>query len=117
MTVLLLTRDLAVISQADGAAARNNIAIQTVSSEADAVDRCVELNASLIIVDLGMPSLDIESLVAQLQAAIPTLPRLMAFGPHVHTERLAAARAAGFDSVISRGQFFAQLDVVLAGIK
>jgi hypothetical protein len=39
--------------------------------------------------------------------------RVIAFGPHVHEDRLAAARAAGCDSVLSRGQFFSQAENVL----
>ncbi len=115
MTVILVTRDLAVISQVDGAAARVNAVVRAVSSIADAVQACVDDRVDLIVVDLGMPSLDIEALVERVKLATSTRPRFVAFGPHVHGERLAAAREAGCDSVISRGQFFAQLDAVIGG--
>jgi hypothetical protein len=39
--------------------------------------------------------------------------RVVAFGPHVHEERLAAARNAGCDEVVSRGEFFARLDAIV----
>ena len=115
MTVILVTHDLAVISQVDGAAARIGAIARAVSNEADAAQRCVEERAELIVIDLGMPSLDINTLVERVKAATITPPRFVAFGPHVHGERLAAARDAGCDSVISRGQFFAQMDAVLGG--
>jgi len=115
MTVILVTRDLAVVSQVDGAAARIGAVVRTVSNEAAAVQRCVEERAGLIVIDLGMPSLNVAALIEQVKAATTTPPRFVAFGPHVHGERLAAAREAGCDSVISRGQFFAQLDAVLGG--
>jgi DNA-binding NarL/FixJ family response regulator len=115
MTVILVTRDLAVISQVDGAAARIGAIARTVSNEADAAQQCVEERAELIVIDLGMPSLNVNSLVEQVKAATATPPRFVAFGPHVHAELLAAAREAGCDSVISRGQFFAQLNAAISG--
>ena len=115
MTVILVTHDLAVISQVDAAVARIGAVARAVSSVADAAQRCVEERAGLIVIDLGMPSLDVKTLVERVKAATTTPPRFVAFGPHVHGERLAAARDAGCDAVISRGQFFAQLDAVLSG--
>jgi len=117
MSVVLLTRDLAVVSQVDAAAARMGMAAQTVSSVSDAVARCIAEQARLVVIDLGMPSLDVSELLAQVKTATPTPPRFVAFGPHVHTERLAAARDAGCDEVISRGAFFAQLEAVLSGAR
>ena len=51
------------------------------------------------------------NLVARLPIAGAT--RLVAFGPHVHKAKLAAAAAAGFGLVLSRGQFYAQMDELL----
>jgi len=115
MTIILVTRDLAVISQVDGAAARIGAVARAISSEAEAITRYVEERAGLMVIDLGMPALDVKTLIEQVKAATILPPRFVAFGPHVHEERLAAAREAGCDSVISRGQFFAQLDAVLSG--
>jgi hypothetical protein len=67
----------------------------------------------LVLVDLGAPSLNIEALVEHVRAVPGAAPRIVAFGSHVHVERLAAAREAGCDTVMSRGQFFARLDEVL----
>jgi hypothetical protein len=41
------------------------------------------------------------------------MPRVVAFGPHVHVDKLAAARAAGCE-VMSRGQFLTQIGDVLS---
>jgi DNA-binding response OmpR family regulator len=116
MTVLLVTRDLSVVSQVDGAAARVGAIARTVSNEEDAAARCVAEGADLIIVDLGTPSINVTALVEQVKAAVGEPPRIVAFGSHVHVERLAAAREAGCDDVMSRGQFFAQLNAVLRGV-
>jgi DNA-binding response OmpR family regulator len=114
MTVLLLTRDLSVISQVDGAATRIGASARTVSSVDDAVEACNGGDVELIVVDLGTPSLDIGRLVEQVKASARS-PRIVAFGSHVHVEKLNAAREAGCDEVMSRGQFFGQLDAVLRG--
>ena len=111
--LVLLTADLTVISRVEGAAARAGAKVRVVSSESQAVECCAAESAECIIIDLSLPSLDLKALVAQLTSATPTAPRAIAFGPHVHEERLAAARDAGCNEVVSRGQFFAQLDTLL----
>jgi DNA-binding response OmpR family regulator len=115
MSVILLTRDLAVVSQVDGAAARVGAAVRSVTTESDAVESGVAEKAGLIVVDLGMPSLNVKAIVEKFTSAMATRPRIVAFGSHVHVEKLTAARDAGCDEVISRGQFFSQLDAVLGG--
>jgi hypothetical protein len=40
--------------------------------------------------------------------------KIVAFGPHVHEAKLAAARSAGCDEVISRGRFHAELIEIVA---
>jgi DNA-binding response OmpR family regulator len=115
MNVILVTRDLAVVSQVDGAAARVGAAVRSVSSEEDAGAIAIAEKAKLIIVDLGMATLNVKTLVEQLKGAAISPPRIVAFGSHVHVEKLAAAREAGCDEVMSRGQFFSQLNDVLGG--
>jgi DNA-binding response OmpR family regulator len=113
MTVVLLTSDLMVVSRVDGAAARAAAAMRTAGDVSQAVQHCAQEQATLLIVDLSLPSLDIAALIQQLRAAMNGLPRIVAFGPHVHEERLAAARRAGCGEVVSRGEFFARLDTML----
>jgi DNA-binding response OmpR family regulator len=115
MTVILLTVDLTVISTVDGAAARMGATCRAASNDADAIARCARATADLLVIDLGTPSLDVKSLIEQVKATATSPPRIVAFGPHVHVEKLAAARDAGCDEVMSRGQFFAHLDAVLKG--
>ncbi|MCI0334299.1 MAG: hypothetical protein L0228_13855 [Planctomycetes bacterium] len=113
MTVILLTVDLAVISRVEGVASRMGASVRSTSSESAAVELCVAEPTKLLIADLNLASLNVVSLVEQVKAVVTTPPRIIAFGPHVHEERLAAAREAGCDEVISRGQFFAQLDALV----
>jgi len=113
MTVILLTTDLTVVSQVQGAAARAGAAMRAVTSESAAVELCVAEPAELLIIDLNAPSLDIKALVEQVKMSTSLPPRMIAFGPHVHKERLAAAREAGCGDVVSRGRFLSQLDAIL----
>ena len=113
MTVVLLSGDLAVLSRVEGAASDIGQRVRSVSTESQAVEFCEENNAKILIVDLSMPSLDLAGLVSQLKTNENSRTRIVAFGPHVHEQRLVAARAAGCDLVVSRGQFFSQLETIL----
>ena len=57
--------------------------------------------ADVVVVDLVAHGGDL----APLRAARPEA-RIVAFGPHVDTEALVAARAAGADRVLARSAFF-----------
>jgi hypothetical protein len=55
-----------------------------------------------LVLDLETPGLDVAGVIAALPGV--NRPRVVAFGPHVHTAKLEAARAAGCDAVLTRGQ-------------
>ena len=114
MSVLLLSRDLLITSQAAGAATRQGTELIACPSVPQLLERLATGDASLVVVDVGTPDLDLAELTVQIKAAVDPAPRVLAFGPHVHEAKLAAARAAGCDEVLSRGQFHAQLDDILS---
>jgi CheY-like chemotaxis protein len=72
--------------------------------------------SQLIAIDLRLPGLDIESLVPRLRQANSQLT-IVAFGPHVHEQSLAAAATAGCDEVFTRGQFERRLEALLSELK
>ena len=113
MHTLLLTADLMTASRVDGAARQAGTELRTVDTAENAVAACTDTPAILVIVDLTIQSLDVAALVTALKALAPP-PRVVAFGPHVHESALAAARTAGCDEVLSRGQFFAQINDLFA---
>jgi DNA-binding response OmpR family regulator len=113
MSVVLLSGDLMVLSRVDAAASRNGIAIRSASSAAQAVNAGDAEPIELLIIDLATPQLETAGLVREIQSKVAGTTRIIAFGPHVHEERLAAAHEAGCDEVFSRGQFFAQVDTIL----
>jgi hypothetical protein len=66
----------------------------------------------LVVLDLSIPEVDVSALVSTVRKHADAA-KVVAFGPHVHADKLDAARLAGCDEVVSRGQFFAQLDAIL----
>jgi CheY-like chemotaxis protein len=112
--ILLLSGDLVTQSRVEAAAARSGVAVRTVSDAAALVSKFEELPAEMVIVDLAMPAVDLAAMVGTLKSRRESQLTILAFGPHVQEARLAAAEAAGCDEVLSRGQFFARLDAVLA---
>ena len=113
MTALLLSADLMVCSRVAGAAARCGAQVISVPTVESLFQRLTADRPALVVLDLGLPGLDPSQIVPKLKALTPA-PRVMAFGPHVQKARLEAAAAAGCDTVLTRGQFHAQLDSLLS---
>jgi DNA-binding NarL/FixJ family response regulator len=67
-----------------------------------------------VIVDLSNPGLAINELIAGLRE-LPVRPRVVAYGSHVDTATLRAAREAGCDIVLPRSQFVTELPTALPG--
>lgn len=102
MPNLLITTDLMATSAAQGAAEQAGVELSAVAPGAavEAADESTRFAA----VDLTAKIADLPALIAGLRKASPDIT-LLAYGPHVHETRLQAASDAGFDEVISRGQF------------
>lgn len=112
MRVLLLSCDLLVGSQISGAARRRNVELQIVSDSTQLLATAQAEPVKLVFIDLGTSGFDIALVVEQIHSLKPQ-PRIVAFGPHVHRAKLSAARAAGCDCVLSRGEFHAKSDAIL----
>jgi CheY-like chemotaxis protein len=113
MNVVLLSSDLMVQSRVAGAAERVGAQLRSASTVEQAVGLCEEGPVRLLLVDLSTSGLKPQTLIDRLPAAGASRPTIVAFGPHVHESLLSAAREAGCDEVVSRGQFFSQLDAIL----
>ncbi|MFO0912318.1 MAG: hypothetical protein U0795_05150 [Pirellulales bacterium] len=114
---VLLSQDLMLSSMLSGPAGRarwqlvscrNWQAMTETIAQAPAAGRDVKL----VVIDLTLSGLELKTeLFDQLHSqSIATV----AFGPHVHRERLAAALAAGCQRVWSRGQLHQQADELFA---
>jgi CheY-like chemotaxis protein len=78
-----------------------------------AVAKCNEAGVRLVLVDLATPGLGPQAIVTRLRSAPRPPGAIIAFGPHVQDQWLAAATEAGCDEVLSRGQFHAQATALL----
>ena len=112
MTILLLASDLMTASKFAASAQRvSRDADFTMSVEA-LLERAAATPPTGVILDLSVPDLDLAPLIAQLRSG-PKPPTIIAFAPHVHAALLDAARAAGCDQVLTRGDFHRRMDEVL----
>lgn len=100
------------LSAADGAARRAGVSLRTISPNT-ASQAASEERPRVIAIDLTAPIDDLAALVAALREATPGVA-LIAYGPHVHEARLQAAREAGCEHVLSRGQFHKGFGELLA---
>ncbi len=114
MSALLLSGDLIFSSRASGAAAGCDSQLAVVATAEAACGACASGEVSLVLVDLTLAGLDVRALVPQLRAVSPGTISIIAYGPHVQEARLRAAREAGCDEVLARGQIDQQIDAILA---
>ena len=131
--LVLVSRDLFFVSKIQGTAHALGIEVR-VASDAAALGRCFGVrsdgdgtnpskhshaNAPLprgVLIDLELNSFSAGAILPLLRSyevehscKIATL----AFGPHVHTDLLEAAQAAGCDQVMPRSKFSARLPELL----
>ncbi|MEZ6069827.1 MAG: histidine kinase [Pirellulales bacterium] len=123
MDAYFLSNDLAIGSRVDAAATRAGVELGQFSAAERLLAATSEDPAAAVILDLAAlpsfastPGSSVGDLVAALRASSPHR-RIVAFAPHVHERQIAAARQAGCDHVLSRGQFFAGLDRLLAELR
>ena len=111
--VLHLSQDLMLGSTVSGLAASQGHQYQNVATVPEVKSICESQQGLLLLIDIALPGLDLTALAGVLPADV--LANSVAYGPHVHREKLELARAVGFGSVISRGQFSSQVSQILAG--
>ncbi|MBL9163702.1 MAG: hypothetical protein JNL18_13300 [Planctomycetaceae bacterium] len=113
MQFILLSSDLMLMSAAQGAADRHGATVKVVGDPGAITDECTADAIELVAIDLRTPGLDIGGVVQQIRAAAPQA-KILAGGPHVQRDSLAAAAAAGCDEVVTRGQFEGRLDALVS---
>jgi DNA-binding NarL/FixJ family response regulator len=103
--VLFLGNDLMFQSKISSAcrAAGLNLKVVRKPNELSA-DWLEEPQPKLVIVDLGLPGLELAQVYGSLHAQIPDA-KWLGYAAHVLEDRLQEAKALGLDAVITRGQF------------
>lgn len=111
---LVLSDDLIFYSRISGAARAAGLAVRQAKTPADLLALARQHPPAGVIVDLQNPGLDLAAFLAELKAACPVMPRVVAYGSHVEAELLRSAREAGCERVMPRSQFAKQLDGAIA---
>jgi CheY-like chemotaxis protein len=116
--IAFLTCDLVFPSRVAGVAQRLGARMETAAT-ADALLTKLAAEPSqgvVVLLDLNLPGIDPATIVPRIKALATPPQAIIAFGPHVHEEKLSAAQAAGCDVVLTRGQFDVQMQNLLARI-
>lgn len=106
---LLLSDDLIFTSRVTGEAHQQNLVVKPARSSTVLVDLARTHAPGGILIDLANPGLNLPELLQTLKEICPQPPRVMAYGSHVDTETLRAAREAGCDPVLPRSKFVEDL--------
>src|SRR5262245_6855921 len=105
--VLLACGDLFFSTQLRSAAQAAGASVDLELSADRILPRTATGDYTHLVLDVELPQLNLAAVVESLPAE--HRPRVIAFGPHMQAARLDAARAAGCDVVLSRGQISAGL--------
>lgn len=111
---LMLCDDLIFFSRVAGAARASGLVVRQTKTPTDAITLATQHAPGGVIVDLQNPGLDLPAFLAELKAACPAMPRVVAYGSHVEAAVLRAARQAGCDRVMPRSQFAEELEGAIA---
>ena len=111
-SVVLLSRDLMLLTRAQTAAQAAGLDLSNADSAAKAIELAAGPDCRGVVIDLRQPDLQIGDLVRQLRLIGPRF--IVACCPHVHEASLSTAREAGCDIVATRGQFERDANAILA---
>jgi DNA-binding NarL/FixJ family response regulator len=113
--ILAAVDDFLFRSKIRATAKHVNVDVRFAQTPAEILTQARELKPALVIIDLNSTKADPVATIAALKAD-PELPgiRTIGFASHVHTELIAAARAAGADQVLPRSAFAGNLAEILA---
>ena len=114
MPGVFLTSDLLFSSKVTGAATARGLNLEIVSSSAELLAMVSAEAAEFVLLDLSTAGLEPGDLVDRLRRLARPPRAIVAFAPHVHKAKLDAAREAGCNLVLSRGQLSRQVDQLLA---
>ncbi len=113
MYVYLISTDLFYASQLQGIAHRLGVNFVQFSTPAGLLNQGATAGDNIVLIDLTTSQLDLDNLVAKLREAPVAAKAIVAYAPHVATAKLADARTAGCDHVLSRGQAQREIENIL----
>jgi CheY-like chemotaxis protein len=110
---LLLSDDLIFTSRITGTAKDLGLSLLPARSAEILLAMAKARTPSCLILDLSNPTLQISELIERVREACLPMPRIVAYGSHVDTSTLRAARDAGCDLVLPRSKFVEDLPTAL----
>ncbi len=115
-TVAFLTNDLLFQSRFASIATAANVRLVADRTTDRLVAKLADdADVRLVIVDLTLEVGDLAEAIASLKNRCPVAITI-AYGPHVHEAKLQRATEAGFDQVMTRGQFDRQMQTLLTNL-
>ncbi len=114
MAVYFLTNDLMFASRVTSLAGDRAGEVKLRSTVENILDEMAAGQSNLVILDLSQPGCDPHDIVTRLRELTSSHLTIVAYAPHVHESKLAAAREANCDVVLTRGQFNSQMGELLA---
>jgi len=112
MNAILLSDDLIFTSRVAGTGRDLAMPIRSARTADAVLTLAKQQPPTCVIIDLSNPGLRIAELTAGL-GSLPNRPRIVAYGSHVDTASLRAARDAGCDVVLPRSKFVEELPTAL----
>lgn len=106
---LLLCDDLLFASRITGEARPLGLTVKPARSLEQLLDFAQQEPPACVLVDLAFPGLVLADLFRRLGEIGAPFPRVVAYGSHIDTEGLRAARSAGCDPVLPRSKFVEEL--------
>ena len=113
MNISFLTNDLLFSSRVTGIAEDQGHLVKIAPNLEQLVAVTETFCPSLILLDLSSLSAEVQTMVTEIRRVYPQVP-IVAYGPHVHTARLTAAREAECEQVMTRGTFDQQIGNILS---
>ncbi|TWU08762.1 hypothetical protein CA54_39990 [Symmachiella macrocystis] len=110
-TALLLSGDLFFTSKITGTAQAVGLHMDVRASIPEEIPGPAAGGYRLVIIDLAQPSIVPAEVIARLSAT--DRPYVIAYGSHVATAKLQAARDAGCNEVLPRSRFSSELAEIL----
>jgi CheY-like chemotaxis protein len=102
---LLLSDDLMFTSRIVGTARDLGLDLRAFKNADALVEASSQHHPTCVVMDLGIADSRIDDLVSRLRSSSTSVLRLVAYGSHVDTKTLQAARQAGCDPVLPRSKF------------
>lgn len=113
--IVLVTKDLFFVPVIRSACEKLGIQLLVVTRpDGPKIDAAPEEQVAACVIDLSSVSAaSVGECVISLRQSFPAA-KVIAFGPHVQTGRLAAAEEAECDQILTRGQLSSQIDRLAA---